>query len=220
MYHLNWRPVFQNFDMLWQGLLVGLGLALLSLAIGCVIGVIGAFARVYGGRWFRNIVMAYTEFVRNIPLLLIVYFVFYGFGLMGIYLFNNIWSFVLALSVYSGAYLTEVFRAGVMSVPVGMIEAGKAIGLPPIKPMQFVTMPITFRIVLPSLSNTFISMFKDTSLAAAISVPELTYAAMVINTNTWRILETYTTVAVMYLITCYALAGLLRLMERRYAMVR
>jgi polar amino acid transport system permease protein len=107
-----------------------------------------------------------------------------------------------------------------MSVPEGMIEAGKAIGLTPSKTMQFVTIPITFRIILPSLSNTFISLFKDTSLAAAISVPELTYGAMVINTNTWRILEVYTTVAVMYLISCYALAGLLRLLEKRYAMVK
>jgi polar amino acid transport system permease protein len=107
-----------------------------------------------------------------------------------------------------------------MSVPEGLTEAGKAIGLTPRKTMQFVTLPITFRIVLPSLSNTFISLFKDTSLAAAISVPELTYGAMVINTNTWRILEVYTTVAVMYLITCYVLAGLLRLLEKKYAMVR
>jgi polar amino acid transport system permease protein len=107
-----------------------------------------------------------------------------------------------------------------MSVPAGIIEAGKAIGLTPRKTMQFVTLPMTFRIVLPSLSNTLISLFKDTSLAAAISVPELTYGAMVINTNTWRILEVYTTVAIMYLITCYVLAGLLRLLEKKYAMVR
>jgi polar amino acid transport system permease protein len=163
---------------------------------------------------------AYTEFVRNIPLLLIIYFVFYGLGLIGLHLLNNIWSFVLALAVYSGAYLSEVFRAGIMSVPAGIIEAGKAIGLTPRKTMQFVTLPMTFRIVLPSLSNTLISLFKDTSLAAAISVPELTYGAMVINTNTWRILEVYTTVAIMYLITCYVLAGLLRLLEKKYAMVR
>ncbi len=220
MYHLNWRPVFQNIDLLWQGLLTGLGLACLSLAIGCIIGLLGAFARVYGARQVKALATAYTEFVRNIPLLLIIYFVFYGLGLMGFHLLNNVWSFVLALSIYSGAYLTEVFRAGVMSVPEGLIEAAKAIGLTPRKTMQFVTIPITFRIVLPSLSNSFISLFKDTSLAAAISVPELTYGAMVINTNTWRILEVYTTVAIMYLITCYVLAGLLRLLERRFAMVR
>ncbi len=199
---------------------MGLGLALLSLAIGCVIGILAAFARVYGGRPIKALATAYTEFVRNIPLLLIIYFVFYGLGLIGLHLLNNIWSFVLALAVYSGAYLAEVFRAGIMSVPEGLIEAGKAIGLTPRKTMQFVTLPMTFRIVLPSLSNTFISLFKDTSLAAAISVPELTYGAMVINTNTWRILEVYTTVAIMYLITCYVLAGLLRLLEKKYAMVR
>jgi polar amino acid transport system permease protein len=220
MYHLNWRPVFQNFDLLWQGLLLGLGLALLSLTIGCVIGLLAAFARVYGRRHIRALATAYTEFIRNIPLLLIIYFVFYGLGLIGFHLLNNVWSFVLALSIYSGAYLAEVFRAGIMSVPQGMTEAAKAIGLTPRKTMQFVTLPITFRIVLPSLSNTFISLFKDTSLAAAISVPELTYGAMVINTNTWRILEVYTTVAVMYLITCYVLASLLRLLEKKYAIVR
>ncbi|UCD82870.1 MAG: amino acid ABC transporter permease [Desulfobacterales bacterium] len=220
MYHLNWRPIFQNFDLLWQGILLGLGLALLSLGIGCIIGLLAAFARVHGGRKIRALATGYTEFIRNIPLLLIIYFVFYGLGLMGFHLLDNVWSFVLALSIYSGAYLAEVFRAGIMSVPEGLIEAGKAIGLPPRKTMQFVTLPVTFRIVLPSLSNTFISLFKDTSLAAAISVPELTYGAMVINTNTWRILEVYTTVAVMYLITCYVLAGLLRLLEKKYAMVR
>ncbi len=75
MYHLNWRPVFQNFDLLWQGILLGLGLALLSLTIGCVIGLLAAFARVYGRRQIRVLATAYTEFIRNIPLLLIIYFV-------------------------------------------------------------------------------------------------------------------------------------------------
>ena len=103
MYHLNWRPIFQNFDLLWQGLLMGLGLALLSLAMGCVIGILAAFARVYGGRSVKALATAYTEFVRNIPLLLIIYFVFYGLGLLGLHLLNNIWSFVLALAVMAVA---------------------------------------------------------------------------------------------------------------------
>ncbi len=220
MYHLNWRPVFQNFYLLWHGLLLGLGLALLSLSLGSFIGFVGAFARVYGGRRLKAVVAAYTEFVRNIPLLLIIYFVYFGFPLIGIRLLDNIWSFVFALSIYSGAYLVEVFRAGVMSVPVGLIEAGKAIGLTPGQIVRYITLPITFRIILPSLSNNFISLFKDTSLAAAISVHELTYGAMIINVNTWRILEVYTVVAIMYLGTCYGLAGLLRLLERRFAMIR
>jgi len=220
MYQFNWRPVFQQFDLLLNGLVFGLGLAFLSLALGSIIGVVGAFARVYGGRWLRRIVTIYTEFIRNLPLLLLIYFTYYGLGLMGIRLLDHIWSFVFALSIYSGAYLIEVFRAGVMAVPPGLIEAGQAIGLTPRQVIQHVTIPLTFRIVLPSLSNSFIGLFKDTSLAAAISVPELTYGAMVINTNTWRVLEVYIIVAIMYLITCYVLAGLLRLFERRLAMVK
>jgi polar amino acid transport system permease protein len=133
---------------------------------------------------------------------------------------DNVWSFIAALSVYSGAYLTEVFRAGILAVPPGLIEAGKAVGLTPRQTMQHVTVPLTFRIVLPSLSNTFIGLFKDTSLASAISVQELTYGAIRINVETWRIIEVYAAVAVLYLIACYALAGALRLLERRFVMVK
>src|SRR5207302_1249473 len=85
-----------------------------------------------------------------------------------------------------GRYLTEVFRAGVNSVPVGYTEAAKALGLAPWQRVRLITLPVTFRIILPSLSNTFISLFKDTALASALAVPELTYAAEWLNVNTFR----------------------------------
>src|SRR3546814_5715078 len=84
-------------------------------------------------------------------------------------------TFVNTLSIYAGAYLTEVFRAGLTSVPERYVEAAKAIGLRPWQTQVYVVLPLTFRIVLPSLSNNFISLFKDTSLAAAIAIPELTF---------------------------------------------
>lgn len=220
MYHFNWRPVFKNFDLLWQGLLLGLQISVFSLAIGCLIGIIGAFARVYGPRQVRVLVTAYVEFVRNIPLLLIIYFVYFALPLIGISILDNLWSFVFALAIYSGAYLTETFRAGIESISKGHIEAGKAIGLTRLQVARYITLPLMFRIVLPSLGNTLISLFKDTSLASAISVNELTYGAIRINVNTWRIIEVYTVVGLMYLVTCYTIAGLLRLLERRFAMVR
>lgn len=220
MYHFNWRPVFKNFDLLWKGLLLGLQIAVFSLAIGTVLGLIGAFARVYGPRPVRTLVMAYVEFVRNIPLLLIIYFVYFALPLIGISVLDNLWSFVFALALYSGAYLTETFRAGIESISKGHLEAGKAIGLTRFQVARYITIPLMFRIALPSLGNTLISLFKDTSLASAISVNELTYGAIRINVNTWRIIEVYTVVGLMYLITCYSIAGLLRLLERRFAMVR
>lgn len=218
MYQFNWRPVFQNFDLLWKGLLLGIVMAIGALAIGVVIGLAGAFVRVYGPRWARLLVTAYVEFVRNIPLLLIIYFVYFGLPLIGIRFLDNLWSFVFALALYSGAYLIETFRAGLEAVNAGYIEAGTAVGLTRFQVARYITIPLMFRIVLPSLGNTLISLFKDTSLASAISVTELTYGAIRINVNTWRIIEVYTVVGLMYLATCYLIAGLLRLLERRFAM--
>lgn len=220
MYHFNWRPVFQNFDLLWQGLLLALGISFLSLGIGVLIGLVGAFGRTYGPRQLRLLIAAYVEFVRNIPLLLIIYFVYFALPLLGISILDNLWSFVFALAIYAGSYLIEIFRAGLESIHTGYIEAGKAIGLTRLQRARYVTVPLMFRIVLPSLGNTLISLFKDTSLASAISVTELTYGAIRINVNTWRVIEVYTVVALIYLATSYLIAGVLRLLERRYAMVR
>ena len=220
MYHFNWRPVFENFDLLLKGLGLGIAMALFALAIGCALGLAGGFARARGPAVLRALVAAYVEFVRNIPLLLIIYFVYFGLPLVGVSALDNLWSFILALALYSAAYLVEIFRAGIEAIARGHIEAGKAIGLTRLQIARHVTIPLMFRIVLPSLGNTFISLFKDTSLASAIAVPELTYGAVKINVNTGRVIEVYTAVGLMYLATCYAIAWLLRLAERRYAVVR
>lgn len=219
-YHFNWFLAWQNFPRFYWGLALGLELAALSLLVGSVIGIAGAFGRSFGPPWLRVTVMSYVEFIRNVPLLLLVYFAFYGLPKVGISVFNNVWSFIVALSVYSGAYLTEVFRAGVSSVPVGYTEAGKAIGLTPLQRVQLITLPVTFRIILPSLSNTFISLFKDTSLASALAVPELTYAAEWLNVNTFRTIEAWTFATAMYLFAGYGIAFVLRRIERRYAVIR
>jgi His/Glu/Gln/Arg/opine family amino acid ABC transporter permease subunit len=216
MYYLNFRPVFQNFDLLLKGLLLGIVLAVVSLLIGSILGLIGAFVRVNGPRPARVLVAAYVELIRNIPLLLIIFFVYYGLPLLGISVLDNLWSFVFALALYSAAYLTEIFRAGILAVSKGYLEAGKAIGLTRWQTARFITIPLMFRVALPSLGNTLISLFKDTSLASAISVQELTKGAITINNNTYRIIEVYSVVGLMYLVTCYSIAGLLRVLERRF----
>ena len=214
-YHFNWRPVFQNFDLLRDGLLLGVGMAIVSLALGALVGLLAAFGRAYGPRPVRILVTAYVEFVRNVPLLLMIFFVYFGLPLLGVSILDNLWSFVVTLMFYSGAYLTEIFRAGLESINRGYIEAGKAIGLRPIQTVRYVRLPLMFRIVLPSLGNTLISLFKDTSLASAISVHELTWGAKRINTDTYRVVEVYIVVGLLYLVTCYGIAGVLRLLERR-----
>ena len=103
------------------------------------------------------LIRAYVEIFRNVPILLWTYFAFYGIGRLGFGVLDNVWSFVLALSLYGGAYLTEVFRAGLGAIPRRYGEAAMAVGLRRFQRIRLVTLPLMFRIVLPSLSNTFIS---------------------------------------------------------------
>jgi polar amino acid transport system permease protein len=219
-YHYHWNVIWQNQERLLRGLALGLEIAVLSLAIGCVVGLLGAFARTSKYPALRIAVTAYVEFVRNVPLLLFVYFAYFGLPKLGLKFLDNTTSFVVALAIYSGAYLTEVFRAGIGSIPHGYIEAGKALGLTTAKRVRFIVFPVMFRLVLPSLSNTFISLFKDTAIASAIGVTELTYGATYINVNTFRVIEAWTAVTVLYLLTGYAIAFVLRQLEHRYAVIQ
>jgi polar amino acid transport system permease protein len=216
-YHLNFNLIWRHFDKLIDGLLLSIEIAALSIAIAMAIGLVLAFAYVDGNRWVRSAVAAYVEFIRNVPLILLVYMVFYGVPTVVDIRYDATTSFVATLSVYGGAYLVEVLRAGLQAVPQGLIEAGKAIGLTPLQRLAYVRLPTALRISLPALSNTYVSLFKDTSIASVLAVPELAYAAQWINLNTFRIVEVYAVATPIYLITGYGILFLLRLLERRYA---
>ena len=170
--------------------------------------------------WLRGIAWTYVEIIRNTPILLLIFFFFFGLPELGIYALDKYESFTLALAIYAGAYLAEVFRAALSSIPSQYVEAAKAIGLRPWQRQRYVVWPVMFRICLPALSNNFISLFKDTSLAAAIAVPELTFYARKINVETFRVIETWLVASILYLAVCYAIAFLLRRVERRYAAIR
>nr|WP_145137314.1 amino acid ABC transporter permease [Roseomonas gilardii] len=219
-YHFDWSVIWRNWDRFAASLGLGLGLALASLAIGTAIGLFCAMGRVYGPRWINWPVWAYVEIIRNTPLLLLVFFVYFGLPEIGIYWLDKIQSFILTLSIYAGAYMCEVFRAGLGTVPRQYMEAAKAIGMRPWQRQRYVILPVTFRITLPAISNNLISLFKDTSLAAAIAVPELTFTARQVNANTFRVMESWLTASALYLVTAYAIALLLRQVERRYAVIR
>ena len=219
-YTLNFTLIWRHFDKLWGGLLLSLELAVLSIAIGVVIGLVLAVAHGAGGRLVRFLIGSYVEFIRNVPLILLVYLVFYGLPTVADLAYDARTSFVATLSLYAGAYLVEVFRSGLAAVPSGLVDAGKAIGLTPWQRLVQVRLPTMLRITLPALSNTFVSLFKDTSIASVIAVPELTYGAQWINTNTFRIVEVYLVVTAMYLVTGYAILIGLRAIERRFAVGR
>ncbi len=218
-YVLNFSAVWRDFDRLLAGLGLSLLLAVAAIFIGCLIGLVVAFVQVSGQRWAKMPAGLYVTVIRNTPILVLILFTYFALPQLGVRL-GKIESFVFTLALYSGAYLAEVFRAGLLSVPPGLREAGLAIGLSEGQIRTSIILPVMVRNVLPSLGSTFISLFKDTSLAAAIAVPELTYEARKINTETFRVIETWIVASCLYVFTCSILAALLRLLERRLSVPR
>jgi len=214
-YTLNFAVIWASFDKLLWGLLLGLGLALASVGIGAVIGLVAGFVSSGTSRVGRAVVATYVAIIRNTPILVIVLLIYFALPQAGIVL-DKLPSFVTALAVYSGAYLSEVFRGGLISVPKGVVEAARAIGLTRLQTNVYVVAPIMLRNALPALGSTFISLFKDTSIAAAIAVPELTFQARKINVESFRVVETWTVASALYITTCFTIASLLRGLERRF----
>lgn len=218
-YTLNFSAVWRSFDLLLQGLALSLALAFVAIGIGCIIGLVTAFGLLSKRAVLRRPAQVYVTIIRNTPILVLVLFTFFAMPQMGIRL-GKIESFVATLSVYAGAYLAEVFRGGLLAVPNGLKEAGLAIGLTQAQIRHSIVIPLMLRNVLPSLSSTMISLFKDTSLAAAIAVPELTFEARKINVESFRVIETWMVTSLLYVATCSVLAALMRRLEKRLSVPR
>jgi His/Glu/Gln/Arg/opine family amino acid ABC transporter permease subunit len=214
-YTLNFNVIWANFDQLLGGLGLGLALAFFSIAIGAAIGLAAAFAATGRSRLLRGAASVYVTAIRNTPLLVIVLIAYFALPELGIRM-GKLESFVASLALYAGAYLTEVFRASLIGIPAGLIDAGLSIGLTRFQVARLVRFPIMLRNALPALGSTFISLFKDTSIAAAIAVPELTFQARRINVDTFRVVEAWMAASALYLGTCLVIAAGLRRLERRF----
>lgn len=225
-YQLRWNYVFDHKDWFIDGLILALQISFVALLIGSVIGLLCAFARSSGNRVLSIIVTGYVELIRNLPLLLIV-FLFY-FGLPQAFERRSTGhdivldllptperTFAVALAIYAGAYLTEIFSSGILSVNLRYLDAGRSMGLSKLDLARYITGPIMFRTVLPSLSNTFISLFKDTGIAFFIGARDLSFAANKVNTDFFRPIEGWAAAGLLYLLTAWLIAVTLRFAESR-----
>ncbi len=216
-YFFNFEVIKNNIGFMAEGLGLGLLIAVVSLFFGIILGLFAAFAAVSSNPTLKKLSSGYTALFRNTPLLVLIFIAYFGLPDVGIVM-EKTTSFVFTLSLYSGAYMADVFRAGLQAIPKGIIEAGQAIGLTRFQIRWSIQMPIMFRNVLPSMSNFLISLFKDTSLAASITVHELTYFARKLSVETFRVFEAWLTAAVLYVVTCYLVAYLLRKLERKLSL--
>ncbi|HEY3248322.1 MAG TPA: amino acid ABC transporter permease [bacterium] len=208
-------PVYvETYRFLAPAIIITIQVAVYAYVLAMILGLIAALGQISHNPFFSTPARLYVEVVRGVPLLVqIIYIAFvltpaladvftYGARLpqVGLWFRHDIVRAVLALGIGYGAYLAEVYRAGIQSIAKGQTEAARSLGMTPWQTMRHVVLPQAIRVILPPLGNDFVSMLKDSSLASVISVQELTYSGQLLNARTFRSFETYNMVALLYLI--------------------
>lgn len=198
IYTFSFRDVFAQFDTLLDGAVLTLQLSAITMAIGLVIGIIGALARSWGPLPIRLAAATYVEAIRNTPLLIQLFIVFFGLPGLGFRL-DATPAAVAALSINLGAYATEIIRAGIQAIHKSQIEAGLALGLSRLQVFRYIVLFPALKVIYPALASQFILLMLATSIVSQIAVPELFHAASVLQSRTFRDFEVYIVAAGMYL---------------------
>lgn len=168
----NTQVLISSFPALLRGLLNTILLGLLSIGIGVPAGLLISLVRLYAPKPVRLLAIVYIDIFRAIPILVVLILIYYALPFLGIRLSS--WSSaVMAFSIVLAAYSAEVFRSGIESIPQGQFEAAQALGLPFVLTLRKVVLPQAVRLVIPPTTSNCVSMFKDTSLASAVALPEL-----------------------------------------------
>ncbi|SIT54375.1 putative transporter subunit: permease component of ABC superfamily transporter [Mesorhizobium prunaredense] len=200
--------------LLWAALIFTVPLTLLSFAFGLFVGLVAALVRLFGPKPLVAVVRFYVWIFRGTPLLVQLFLIFYGLPSVGI-LLDAFSAALIGFTLNIGAYTSEIIRAVIGSVPKGQWEAAYSIGMTWSQAMRRTILPQAGRVAVPPLSNTFISLVKDTSLAAAITVPEMFQAAQRIVATTYEPLILYVEAAALYLALSSVLSALQTRLEKR-----
>ena len=213
----DWSYVGDNWQELLRALVRTIQISAIAIAGAFVIGLTLGAARAARVPVVSQLAAVYVEVIRNTPILVQIFFYYFGLPQLGITLdaFVVAW---LAVTIWGGAFNTENFRAGFEAVPKNLREAGLALGFSRLATFANVTLPIGGRIAIPSSINTYISVVKNTSLMYVIAYPELTKTALDINALTLQTIETFTVLALTYLILVWSMSALIRVVERHLAL--
>ncbi len=194
---LDFGAIWENCDILIEGLVNTLLISFIAIPVAVLIGLVFCMLRISKRRFLRWPAIVYIECMRNIPLLILIFVVFYALPFYGVRL-SGVTTGFICLSIYGGAYFAEVFRGGVEAVSKGQFDAAKALGLKYGFYMRRVILPQLYMYVFPPGINIALTMIKESSLLSMITVAELTYAAHDINGRTFTPVETFATIAVAY----------------------
>jgi len=210
---LSWS----NLRFLLEGLLVTLEVAFFTIVISIILGYILGVIRHFKIPVISKALGGIIDIIRNLPLLLIIFFTYFALPQLGISL-NVFWSTVAAMSVFEGCMISEILRGGFQAIPEGQTEAGLATGLTKGQIMRYILLPQGTRDTLPSIVSQLISLIKDTSLATIITLPELTHNAKIVyGQDTSYVIPMFIMMAGLYFIVCFALSIFSKYLSRTMA---
>ncbi|MDU4959275.1 MAG: amino acid ABC transporter permease [Sporomusaceae bacterium] len=208
--------VIRSFPLLLMGAGITVQITALSVGFGLLIGMFVGIARLAKLTPLRLAAAVYVDFIRGTPLLVQIFIIYFALPMV---LGTRIDPFIAAItacSINSGAYVAEIFRAGIQSIDKGQMEAGRSLGMSWAQTMRYIILPQAFKRIIPPLGNEFIAMLKDSSLVSVIGFEELTRRGQLIIARTYGSFEIWLTVAFIYLIMTLTISRLVNYLERRY----
>ncbi|KFX21723.1 amino acid ABC transporter permease [Pectobacterium betavasculorum] len=215
-YQWDFSLVWDNIPVLLKGLGVTLELWLIAGVLGAALGLVLGIFRVFGKRWLSLPARLFVEIFRNTPVLIQLIWFYYAFPVLVGVQFSTFAAAALALTLYSAAYCTEIFRAGLQSIDHGQWEGAKALGMRHTVILRRVVLPQVLRNMLPALTNRMIELAKVTSLASILAVNELMYQGRLLSSTYYRPLEILTVVALLYFVLIWPGSYLAARLERRF----
>lgn len=203
------------FPLLLLGAAVTIEITVVSVAVGFLIGLVVGVARISQIKILRILAAIYADCIRGTPLLVQIFLIYFALPVLTGHRIEPFFAAVMACGINSGAYVSEIFRAGIQSIDPGQMEAGRSLGLSWGQTMFYVILPQAVKNILPPLGNEFIAMLKDSSLVSVIGFEELTRRGQLIIAQTYGSFEIWLTVAALYLAMTLAISRLVAYLERR-----
>ncbi len=204
------------YPLLLEGLKNTLLLTAVSFVLGFMIGLPLALARVYGPRPLRWLATAFIELIRGTPMIVQLFIAYYALPQLGIVL-SALAAAFLGMGINSGAYQAEYFRGAIRSIPSGQMEAALSLGMSKLQAIRYIILPQALRVVIPAWTNELVYLLKYSSVAYFLTVVELVYAGKIIGARTFKYLEVYTIIALIYLGIALAFMKAYRRIEERVA---
>lgn len=212
---MDFELIQRALPILLMGAGVTIEITAFSVAIGFFIGLFVGIARISQFKILRIMAAVYADCIRGTPLLVQIFLIYFALPMAIGQRVEPFIAAVAACGINSGAYVSEIFRAGIQTIDVGQMEAGRSLGLTWWQTMRFIILPQAFKNILPPLGNEFIAMLKDSSLVSVIGFEELTRRGQLIIAQTYGSFEIWMTVAVLYLIMTMAISRIVAFLEKR-----